>query len=334
MQTDITQPSDTSIYYVPGHLPNSEAPRPGELEYLLNPTAYYGRLDDLETRTAQTVGQANGVGPKTLILTETVPFPLAIGEGTQTMSEWPDLESTILRQDLMKGFLDSLFNTSQALCHLNSEGFCGKAFSLLVEDQARPGIANIVHVSLDDIHRPGTLPTEYASFLFERVIGLNYDGQAASWRATLLKYHLLGNLLPLALVSFTGSHVCRFGTNLWGQETDSIPVGLGYSFRPRELACLKDFIGGHAWVLGKSQPDPIQPGLKLSLVVQDLQELWGPVWLVGGQPIKALLSELSEASSYLCHELNSLRSLKERVRLNATGQQRHPSTSNKRIDYC
>lgn len=187
MQTDITQPSDTSIYYVPGHLPNSEAPRPGELEYLLNPTAYYGRLDDLETRTAQTVGQANGVGPKTLILTETVPFPLAIGEGTQTMSEWPDLESTILRQDLMKGFLDSLFNTSQALCHLNSEGFCGKAFSLLVEDQARPGIANIVHVSLDDIHRPGTLPTEYASFLFERVIGLNYDGASCQLESNIIE---------------------------------------------------------------------------------------------------------------------------------------------------
>jgi len=279
LQTDITQPSDTSTY-VPGHLPNSEAPRPGELDYLLDPTTYYGRLDDLEARTAQTVGLANG--PRRIILTEAVPFSPPVEEDTQTMSEWPHIEHTTQIHELMKRFSDSLFNTSQALCHLNSEGFCGKAFSLLVEDQARPGIANIVHVSLDDIHRPGTLLTEYATILFERVIGLNYDRLAASWRATLLKYHLLGNLLPLALVSFTGSHVCRFDTNLWGQETDSIPVGFGYFFRPRELACLKDFIGGPAWVLGKSQPNQIQPGLKLSLVVQDLQELWGPVWLVGG----------------------------------------------------
>lgn len=95
-------------------------------------------------------------------------------------------------------------------------------------------------------------------------------------------YKFLSNVLPLALVSFSGSHVCRFDMNLWRQYTDEIPVGLGFSFRPRELACLKDFICGPAWVLGKTGTQTAQEGLKVSLLVQDLQELWGPAWLVGG----------------------------------------------------
>lgn len=62
-------------------------------------------------------------------------------------------------------------------------------------------------------------------------------------------------------------------------------MGLGYSFRPRRLACLEDFIGGPIWVLGESQEtsESHQERLKLSLTVNDLQELWGPVWFVGGK---------------------------------------------------
>ncbi|RMJ28580.1 hypothetical protein PHISP_00540 [Aspergillus sp. HF37] len=63
---------------------------------------------------------------------------------------------------------------------------------------------------------------------------------------------------------------------------DCIPVGLEYSFKPRELACLTDFIGGPAWVLGRTETQTEKRRLKVSLIVQDLQELWGPVWIVGG----------------------------------------------------
>lgn len=77
--------------------------------------------------------------------------------------------------------------------------------------------------------------------------------------------------LPLGLVSFSGSHVCRFDINPWGVAMERIRVDHEYSFSHRQQACLKDFVGGPVWVLGKNEPQSEQAGFKVSLRVQDLQ---------------------------------------------------------------
>jgi hypothetical protein len=61
---------------------------------------------------------------------------------------------------------------------------------------------------------------------------------------------------------------------------ERIRVDHEYSFSLRQLACLKDCVGGPVWVLGKNELQSEQAGFKVSLLVQDLQELWGPVWWV------------------------------------------------------
>ncbi|KAL2818746.1 hypothetical protein BDW59DRAFT_165405 [Aspergillus cavernicola] len=61
-----------------------------------------------------------------------------------------------------------------------------------------------------------------------------------------------------------------------------ISVGLGYSFARQQLACLDAFVGGPVWVLGPTRRPLNVSGLMVSLTLRDLQQLWGPVWLVGG----------------------------------------------------
>ncbi|KAJ5708304.1 hypothetical protein N7488_008105 [Penicillium malachiteum] len=130
---------------------------------------------------------------------------------------------------------------------------------------------------------------------------------------------ILCRTLAIGLLCFAGSHVCRFDLNLWDREIDEISIGYeGYAFKPRKLACLEDFVGGPAWILSKprtpsrtheqldesqdkelaqgmqslairefsaldnEQSGQIEQGMKISITLQDLQELWGPAFLVGG----------------------------------------------------
>jgi hypothetical protein len=62
----------------------------------------------------------------------------------------------------------------------------------------------------------------------------------------------------------------------------SISVGFGYSFARRGLACLSKFVGGPVWTLGKDSRTKDDLGLALSMNVQDLQQLWGQIWMIGG----------------------------------------------------
>lgn len=238
---------------------------PGNMEHILCPATYYHKLDMLELKTAELCGIRQGP---------------TIHDGSL---------SECLR--VFQGIRDALHN-------LEVEGFCGSVMSIFAEDQSRPDVANTVHISLGDIDRLVDLCVEtrtrrftpellvdFCSEIVRNLVGDSFLQQhsepALDW---LLYCRLLSTVLSIGLVSFSGSHVCRFDHNLWGQEMNELPVGCGYSFCLRQLACLKDFIGGPAWVLCRSRPQSGRKRLKVSLMVQDLQELWGPVWLVGGTP--------------------------------------------------
>ncbi|KAJ5407754.1 hypothetical protein N7509_001637 [Penicillium cosmopolitanum] len=262
MKTEITQPSQDGSYTA-----HSEPQHPEELDHLLNPAAYYEKLDELEALIAMKFNIDSGL--RTHILTD-----FEIREASK--------ESSFALEDAKIGFLDVLGNTERAIGCLNSEGFCGSTFSILVKDQLRPQVAKTVHISLEDIDRSNITSADHAIALFDKIFGYEEDKQNGMKPSHHLIYNFFQNILPLALVSFSGSHVCRFDINLWDEHHDEIPVGLDFSFQSQELACLKDFIGGPAWVLGKMGEQEVQTGLKVSLTVQDLQELWGPVWLVGG----------------------------------------------------
>ncbi|KAJ6028342.1 hypothetical protein N7540_003918 [Penicillium herquei] len=232
-----------------------------DLDPVLNASAYYAKLDMIELRTAEICGMAQG--------------PLNLESATMN-----ELEEFC-------GVCKNAFN------YLQSEGLCGETISIMVEDKHHPDITNAIHVSLDDIDwRPNLSSRNFNPLSNWLETGSMLEGNPLGKYLASLGIHLppltvaktMCAMSAIGLLSFSGSHVCRFDMNIWDQDVAEIPVGAGLSFRRRELACLKDFIGGPIWVLGKSGLRMEQAPLKISLLVQDLQELWGPVWLMGQSP--------------------------------------------------
>lgn len=230
-------------------------PQTKNMDHILNAARYFGELDELELQTAQILGMANG--------------PLI------------NLES-------LHDCLECLRNWQAALEYLQSRGFCGTSMSILIEDQDRDGVASAFHVSLSHVSAlvQTVLDSPDENLRNMRLKDgmhtlLKVEDKALSEfdSVQILRFQCI--ILSIGIVSFSGSHVCRFDINLWNQEMEEIPVGFeGYAFKPRKLACLDDFIGGPAWILGKASVPP--EGMKISLTIQDVQELWGPVSLVGG----------------------------------------------------
>jgi hypothetical protein len=298
MATVITSPDleDDSI--------DSGIPGTKNMDHILDSARYFSELDKLELKTAQILGLEDG--PHAILA-------------------------------CLDDCLDCFINWKDALGYLQSQGFCGSIMSLLVEDQDQNDIAGAFHISLDQID---SFINRFQSFmdpLNEQAIMelakkwiqqiLNVQDGAFADVDLMRSVRILCQILSIGLLSFSGSHVCRFDDNLWGQQIEEVPIGFnGYAFRPRKLACLEDFIGGPAWVLSKAstpaeileqprrldggygpsphdrqalkdtekvpgseppmaskeQQEQSQLGMKVSFTVQDLQELWGPVSLVGG----------------------------------------------------
>ncbi|KAJ5823845.1 hypothetical protein N7447_006185 [Penicillium robsamsonii] len=231
-------------------------PETRNMDHILDAARYFSELDQLEVQTAQTLGMKS--------------------------SPYIELES-------LDDCIECLGNWHTALGYLQSQGFCGSTMSILMEDQHCDGVAEAFHVSLS---QTGTLLENILDKfdeeeLLKRAIQrwmqkvLNVEDKALSDCDSVGILRFLCGILSIGLVSFSGSHVCRFDMNLWNENMEKIPVGFdGYAFRPQKLACLDDFVGGPAWVLGKTSAQ--SDGMKICFTVQDLQELWGPVSLVGG----------------------------------------------------
>lgn len=239
-QTVITQPDNDD--------------QSGNLDHILNATAYYEKLDALELVTAEICG---------------------IRWGLHGIN-WPSYQ--------VSHAIVSLRSSLSALENLQLEGFCGDSLSILVEDQSRPGVVNAIHISSREI------ASILARLTLDSSSHFTYNTPKdvlEKLGVPLDRYYrpvdfsdLVSKVLSLGLVSFSGSHVCRFDLNMWGISVENIPLFEDYSFGLRQLACLKNFVGGPAWVLGKNKPEQGQERLKVSLLVRDLQELWGPIWLL------------------------------------------------------
>lgn len=110
-----------------------------------------------------------------------------------------------------------------------------------------------------------------------------------------------------------------------------LSVGFGYSFHLRQLTCLKNSVGGPVWVLEKTntQSEAKQIGLKVSLTVQDFQELGGLVGYWEERLIEAQSLELKEDLSSLSAPKTKPTTFKQ-MRLNATGHRKLPPFQSRR----
>lgn len=253
-QTNITRPDVEDEFDLDYGVADS-----GDMEHILNPGAYYRKLDLLEQKTAELCGIA----------------------------------CLDFREFSLEECANALERCIKALENLQKEGFCEDSFTILVQDRCRPDIASTVRITkdtLDDALKRVTIMsvtdedrltigTRWLPLL-RSLLGIEFP-EHTTWEA--LDYlQFLANAMKVGLLSFSGSHVCRFDKNVWGEDMKTIPVWNGYAFTLQELACLKDFVGGPAWILGKNQQLSQENGLKISLTVKDLQELWGPIWFMGG----------------------------------------------------
>lgn len=199
--------------------------------------------------------------------------------------------------------IQALSRCVDAFLNLQKEGFCERVFTILVEDPSRQDVAKAVQVSLENIKTLVVSLCEtsewdviVSAYVLPLIWKLQRRQKDENKRPVpqLAPHELLPSLrflckaLSIGLVSFAGSDVCRFDINLRDESVETIPVGFGLKFTLRKLACLDEFIGGPAWILGKhySTASP-ETGIKVSLTVQDFKQLWGPIWLLGGTPFEA-----------------------------------------------
>ncbi|KAJ6015144.1 hypothetical protein N7540_009735 [Penicillium herquei] len=87
----------------------------------------------------------------------------------------------------------------------------------------------------------------------------------------------------IGLISSFGSHLSRFDINIWGMKMDEVPVGQGYSFTRQRLADLEGLIGHSVWVLGSNQSQIKMAGVKISLTIGELDDIWGAFVLDEGE---------------------------------------------------
>ncbi|CEL08087.1 hypothetical protein ASPCAL11240 [Aspergillus calidoustus] len=238
------------------------------LDFILNPAAHNEALCALEAETARLCGLYRS-------------------------NIWPDVQSGLsIRTIPIEECVELLKGCQAAFCHLRDEGFCGRLLTLFIEPPFGADTAKAVHITLEDIETlvmrlsankerkldPSSL--EIANKLTKKLRPLSSLLLDNSDPSPYLSF--LYRALSLSIVSFAGSHASAFDVISWNLEKNIIPVGLGYSFARRRLACLSKFVGGPVWTLGKDSRTQDDLGLALSMNLQDLQQLWGPVWMVGG----------------------------------------------------
>ncbi|KAL4946098.1 hypothetical protein BDV06DRAFT_218622 [Aspergillus oleicola] len=268
----------------------------GDLEAILNPTSHNETLCALEMETAR-LCCLHDMNPEYTISDDT------ISDATSSVGE----------------YISAIAGCREAFHNLHNQGFCGD--KVIMFKHRKDGIAESIYITLEEIdslaselqayHEPE--PTEscvaLVQYLVERFVG---TGTGHDFTYSL---HLLYKVLSVGIVSFSGSHACAFDVKVWGQKIPYFYICSSLGFSRQQLACLDAFVGGHVWVFGA----PVEfwgPDLILSLTVEDLQQLWGPIWMVGGTedlapvirtergyivPVAENIQRMSYYGGILCH---------------------------------
>lgn len=256
--------------------------QPSTLDAILNASQHFRKLDKLEYETARLCGMER--------------YPQEAGGFEGWLHQRKDFSS----------YQNAFSILASAFRNQRHNGFCDREFNILVEAQDRRDVA-VAHVITEDVlnylssERFYTHPDSQDSVrglvmddfdtLIEALLRKFQDPEQKHYTAEapkgvgdhserVLKLQFIYGVLVLGLISFSGSHVCRFDLNVWGISMKTIDIGDGYKFTLRDLACMDEFIGGPAWVLVKERHITDVPKLKVSLTLKQFADLWGPVWFI------------------------------------------------------
>jgi len=252
------------------------------LDAILNPSQHFERLEKLERETA--------------FLCHMHDFPRYIGAFQAQLHEYGEFSE----------YRDAFVNIRSALRRQKLRGICGREFNILIESQSRLDIALARTITEDDLdylsnecfyidndllnQASRNLMENFDTFtdsLLKKLTGFD-KSKDADWAFDLpddrhkriSKLQFIWNVLALGLISFSGSHVCRFDQTVWSLSMKEFDVGYGYKFALRDLACMDELIGGPAWVLVRASENTKVPRLQVSLTLKQFAELWGPAWFI------------------------------------------------------
>lgn len=198
---------------------------------------------------------------------------------------------------------------------LEKEEFCQTSFNLIVLNYPRFNTAEIVKIPINDVkiihdgalkcmenihYNKESLKEAYLqSILSEHVFApcqslltrFHWPIKPNGWAIdiALSTGRMTALLVELALLSYAGSHGCRFDMEYFGKHTRSFginwsPYEVGFRCSLRRLACLEAFLDKReVWVFEFPTPDNTRreyDGERLSILtkMEDFADIWGPVY--------------------------------------------------------
>ena len=187
--------------------------------------------------------------------------------------------------------------------------YCRSAFNALALDPERQNVAVFVKVhtaKIYELHRAfetliedaAELEDEYPPRWEEQLEFITMRCQdiledfglpQASNRVSLWRQAIL--VLDLAIVSYCGAHVERFDEAFLDEDLNRAKLTASWTYvvdgsdgimlRRRSLRCLKGFLRSRlAWVFQRQSLWQDDDELYLSTRIEDLADIWGPVWSV------------------------------------------------------
>ncbi|KAF2115774.1 hypothetical protein BDV96DRAFT_645959 [Lophiotrema nucula] len=257
---------------------------------LLDPVSYFESLDALELRVASICHFDRHKGWKADYSPVTAPSSFDL-----TKSYTKEMDQRVRHIERIQ----------EAFELLEKEGYCKGHFSALVQDWQRFKeekilVANTVNVgsrSLEEIaeigrrasrclnirHRgTGFRLTECTGDLISYLERLGMSAPGATMEDTLGRFvslfDFVCSILRFSLVSYTGSHNCPFDETVFEQDIPSFEIAKGCALRRRKLKCLDEYVGGPVWIW--EHQDTGEEEYLLSISVEQLVDLWGPVWIM------------------------------------------------------
>ena len=284
-------------------------------DYILDPAAYYDRLQTLEKTVFRSSEFYRCEGNYDLENDDlsTIPKDLQSNRFIEAFLVNPSKNEADLNH-LIKSY-SILCGVLQCFDSLVESHFCTSFYTILLADRyAGTSVARTQKVNRDDLihlisciedalsneQRVSPLFLHFylarSSLLSAKLLPINPD---KTWplRGQDLLSHLrfIITLLDLGIVSYVGSHTSntigafpRYSTHDLIVHHPTMKVG--FNFRPVNLTCLHEFLDGKAvWVFETFSGNAttlLSNSSKLSVLTQmdEFADLWGPVWAVPAEP--------------------------------------------------
>ncbi|KAK3614784.1 hypothetical protein LTR22_027664 [Elasticomyces elasticus] len=289
----------------------SHAQSAGDLDIgaLLNPTKYFTELDNLQTGVIDRC-MVTSIFPKPvdgIIVIDDIRTSTELASSFKHSSNVSNATSVPVGSVYDK-YRFVLNGALGALRFLQGQGYCSDSISILVEDSNRHDVVTAVSLDINEVEELTKLMTADTSVGSESRLEFTGVVNSALRLLTLLgttcrdqreygSISLLCAVLPLAIVSYAGSHCIDIGQIVWSAPLTSLSFASGCNqsgamlqYSRRTLACLDGFVGSPVWVFGGTDSGT---RALLSASIRQLGDLWGPLYGVPTSPGSGVLLALN-----------------------------------------